>query len=56
MIGIIEIAPADKHSFKVIEKKSSLAIAIVSTAVIKTLIHDPAIVLKNRIIITCVFA
>jgi hypothetical protein len=47
---MIDIAPADKHSFKVIENKSSLAIAIVSTAVIKTLIHDPAIVLKNLII------
>jgi hypothetical protein len=51
---MIEIAPADKHSFKVIENKSSFAIAIVSTAVTNTLIHDPVIELKN-LIITFVF-
>ena len=56
MIGIIDIAPADKHSFNVIENKSSFAIAIVNTAVTNTLIHDPNIELKNRIIITFVFA
>lgn len=53
---MIDIAPADKHSFNVIENKSFFAIAMVNTAVTNTLIHDPAIVLKNRIIITCVFA
>ena len=45
------MAPADKHSFKVIAKISPFAIAIVRMAVITTLIHDPSIVLKNFIII-----
>lgn len=52
---MIDIAPADKHSFNVIENKSSFAIAMVSTAVTNTLIHDPAIEFKKRIIIACVF-
>ena len=53
---MIDIAPADKHSFNVIENKSCFAIAMVNTAVTNTLIHDPNIELKNRIIITFVFA
>ena len=56
IIGMIDIAPADKHSFNVIENKSCFAIAMVNTAVTNTLIHDPNIELKNRIIITFVFA
>ena len=51
IIGIIDIAPADKHSFNVIENKSFFAMAMVNTAVTNTFTHDPAIVLKNRIII-----
>jgi hypothetical protein len=50
IIGIIEMAPADKQSLKVIAKISPFTIAIVRIAVITTLIHDPSIELKNFII------
>jgi hypothetical protein len=44
------MAPADKHSFKVIAKISPFAIAIVNMAVKTTFTHDPSIELKNFII------
>jgi hypothetical protein len=49
IIGKIEIAPALKHSFKLTEKISPLAIIIVSTADKNTFIQDPYIVFKNFI-------
>ena len=51
IIGMIDIAPADRHSFNVIVNKSSLAIAIVKIAVTNTLIQDPTIEFKNFILL-----